>query len=411
MATDSKAKTLEQKVLDYLHETDALDLGASPWGTYEDDEKVSPFDFDRFFGNRRGEEERIELPLEFERDISRALEESSLIGDEGSFPNRTGRTSETVTWDTCAWYQPLHFFGSDWGIFMREECLLRLAISIAQHTNRQVFQSEKATAVADKLLGKPFPSSWLYTDAEIFLRAAVACLYLHEHYHHRVECLGIRLQVVTQKSLYAPYFKSIYNAAMGTDDLLEEALANACMYLRLSELTYRKMLPDSVREGLKQKLKASFPNDPPGYRMAINFLDQTKFNIGENSLHGFLRETTQKPTQPNSHWENAPRLTQSFLNIKSNIYTVIPKGKNPILSPNVMPLSCSTDQLIRVCRKEGFEILPKRGNGSHTLMTKVGAPGVVTIPKDKNLSIGVIKNTLSTIGGYRVKDLPKLLKG
>ena len=412
MATEMKANTPAQKVLDYLNETDALELGASPWGTYEDDETVSSFDFDRFFGGRRDKEERLELPPEFEDEISSALnEEFGPIGEEGSFPDRTGNPGDGVSWDTCAWYQPLHFFGSDWGIFIREECLLRVAISIARHTDLHTFKSERAAAVANQLLGKPFPSSWGYTDAEIFLRAALACLYLHEHYHHRVECLGIRLQVVTQKSLYAPYFKSVYKAAMGTDDLLEEALANACMYLRMSELTYKKLLPDSVREGLKRKLRASFPYDPPGYRMASNYLDQARFNVGENFLQGYLRETSQTPVQPSWHWENAPRLTQSFLNIKSNIYTVVPVGKRPILSTHAMPHSCSTDQLVRVCKKQGFEVLPKRGNGSHTVMRKVGAPGIVTIPKDKNLSTGVIKNTLATIGGYRVHDLPKLLKG
>ena len=410
MATEMKANTPAQKVLDYLNETDALELGASPWGTYEDDETSSSFDFDRFFGDRRDRGERLELPPDFEDDIDRALsEELGPIGEEGSFPDRTGNPGGSVSWDTCAWYQPLHFFGSDWGIFMREECLLKVAISIAQHTDLQAFRSERAAAVSNRLLGNPFPSSWGYTDAEIFLRAAVACLYLHEHYHHRVECLGIRLQVVTQKSLYAPYFKSVYKVAMGTDDLLEEALANACMYLRMSELTYRKLIPDSVREGLKRKLKASFPYDPPGYRMASNYLDQAKFNSGENVLQGYLRETSQTPAQPSWHWENAPRLTQSFLNIKSNIYTVVPIGQRPILSPNAMPLSCSKEQLIRLCKKKGFEVLPKRGDGSHTVMSKAGTPGIVTIPDRKDLSIGVIKNTLATIGGYKVRDLSKLL--
>ena len=325
--------------------------------------------------------------------------EPSSIGDQEGFPNRTGKTGATESWDTCAWYQPLHFFGSDWGIFMREECLLKIAVSIALHTDADTFRIETANATANR-----------YRDAEIFLRAAIVCLYLHEHYHHRVECLGIRLQVVTQKPIYGPYSKGVYQISMGTDNLLEEALANACMYLRLSEQTYRKMLLNSVSEGLKRKLKASFPNDLPGYRMAEYYLDQSKFNAGENLLQGFVRETSLKPVQPKWHWENAPRLTQSFLNIKSNIYTVVPVGTRPILPAQAMPHSCSTDQLVRVCKKQGFEILPKRGNGSHTIMSRAGSPGIVTIPKDKNLSIGVIKNTLSTIGGYRVHDLPKLLK-
>lgn len=411
IATEMKANAIAQKVLDFLNETNALDLGASPWGTYDDDEFVSPFDFEKFFGNDRCDEDRPKLPMDFVEEISMALDTGSYpTEDQMEFPGRSGNAGATVSWDTCAWYQPLHFFGSDWGIFIREECLLRVAISIAEHSDAQTFHAERSDAVAKRMVGKPFPAYWTHTDAEIFLRAAVVCLFLHEHYHHRVECLGIRLHVVTQKPLYVPYSKGVYNAVVGTDDLLEEALANACIFLRLSEQTYRKMLPESVREGLKRKLIASYSSDPPGYRMASIYLDQLKFNAGENLLQGFVRETSMKPVQPNWYWENAPRLTQSFLNIKSNIYTVVPIGQRPILSPQAMPLSCSKEQLIRVCKKQGFNVLPKRGVGSHTVMSKAGTAGIVTIPDKKNLSIAVIKNTLATIGGYKVHDLPNLLK-
>jgi hypothetical protein len=403
---------LVKKVLDYLGKTEALELGASPWGTYEDDETVWPFDFDKFTNERREEVEPLKLPDEFVYDINRALkDEPPHFGDQKEFSGKAGKREESVSWDTCAWYQPLHFFGSDWGIFMREECLLKLAISIAKYTDAKAFNAEKSAAITNRVNGNTSPKLWGYSDAEIFLRAAVVCVYLHEHYHHRVECLGIRLQVVTQSSLYVPYSKGIYRLAIGTDDLLEEALANASMFLRLSEHAYKKMLPESTRVGLKKKLKASFPYDPPGYRLAPKYLDQSSFNSGENLLQGFMRETLKNPIQPSWHWESAPRLTQSFLNIRSNIYTVVPKGQRPILSPHAMPLSCSKDQLIRVCISQGFRVLANRGAGSHTVMAKNGVRGIVTIPHRKDLSIGVIKNTLATIGGYKVHDLPVLLNG
>ncbi len=59
--------------------------------------------------------------------------------------------------------------------------------------------------------------------------------------HHRVECLGFRLHVVTRTRLYGPYFRTVYAKAKGTDDLLEEALANAAMYLRLDEKAYQNL--------------------------------------------------------------------------------------------------------------------------------------------------------------------------
>lgn len=412
MPEEKKNYTTIQKVLTYLEETDALKLGSSPWGSYDESEQVSSFDFDKFISYGPNSEDRPDIPEEFHWEIEEALNGHPEPIIEPTLPlARESKSTSQALWDTCAWYQPLHFFGNDWGIFIREECVFKLAIAIAKHTDVSHFNTEKADAVAKRLAGERIPSYWGLSDTEIFLRAAITVLFLHEHYHHRIECLGIRFHVVTRSSLYVPYSKSVYRPALGTDDLLEEALANASMYLRLNETAYQKVLPVSVRDGLKRKLRASFPYDPPGYRMATLYLDQAKFNAGENILQGYVRESSLKPVQPDWHWENAPRMTQSFLNIKSNIYTVVPIGQRPILFPNVMPLSCSKDQLVRLCKMKGYEVLPKRGVGSHTVMSKAGSSGIVTIPDRKDVSIGVIKNTLATIGGYKVRDLPKLLAG
>jgi hypothetical protein len=193
---------LAQKILDYLHKTDALELGASPWGTYEEDETVWPFDFERFAGKQRSEHERLSLPESYIDDIARALnDEHSPFDEPEGFSAKVGESGVTVSWDVCAWYQPIHFFGSDWGIFMREECLIKLAVSIARNTDAKVFHAEKSAAIAGTVNRTSPVGAWAYTDAEIFLRAAIVCLYLHEHYHHRIECLGIRLQVITRSPL------------------------------------------------------------------------------------------------------------------------------------------------------------------------------------------------------------------
>jgi hypothetical protein len=412
MKEGNMSDTTIQKILTYLEDAKALDLGSSPWVTYDEDETVSSFDFEKFLGHGPDSKYRLDIPHEFHKEIEEALgrELDQIVEPSRSLVGGPGSASP-AQWDTCAWYQPLHFFGSDWGIFIREECAFRLAIEIAKHTNALGFKSERGNAIARQSAGKQVPSYWNLSNAEIFLRAAIIVLFLHEHYHHRIECLGIRLHVITQSPLYGAYSKTVYKPALGTDDLLEEALANASMYLRLAEGTYQKLMPASVREGLRRKLRTSFPYDPPGYRKAILYLDQGKFNAGENILQGYVRETSTKPVQPDWHWENAPRMTQSFLNIKSNIYTVVPRGQRAVLSPNVMPLSCSKDQLVRLCKRMGYEVLHNRGAGSHTVMSKAGSAGIVTIPDRKDVSIGVIKNTLVTIGGYKLRDLPKLLAG
>lgn len=36
---------------------------------------------------------------------------------------------------TCAWYQPMHFFGRNWGIYIREECILHEAAAVARYVD------------------------------------------------------------------------------------------------------------------------------------------------------------------------------------------------------------------------------------------------------------------------------------
>jgi len=408
MQTEISNDSAIQRAIDFLGKNNALEVNASPWGSYEDDEVVSQVDYDRIMDNSSRENRRMQVPPDFEDDIHSALGDGDL--DRRILDPRPQVESATpVSWDTCAWYQPFHYFAQGWGIYVREECLLRLAIRIAQHTDNAQFQAEKLKEITKKMTSGSAQTCWRLTDAEIFIRAAFIALFLHEHYHHRVECLGLRLHVVTRTPLYVPYNKTVYMPSKGSDDLLEEALANACMYLRLSEQTYRKLLPTSVRDAMKAMLKAMFPHEQPGYRMAINYLDQPSFDAGENRLQAFVRETSLHPVQPTHEWDCAPRLTQSFFNIKSSIYVVVPMGTKSVLPTNALPLSCSTEQMIRICRKKGYEINKTAGKGSHIKLEKDGAAPVI-LPHRKDLSIGVLKNTLATIGTNKLADLPRLLK-
>lgn len=408
MQSDVPNDSAIQRAIDFLGKNDALELDASPWGSYEDDEDVAQVDYDQIMDNSARENRRMQVPPDFEADIRRALGDSEL--DHHIFDTRpTIESAAPMSWDVCAWYQPLHYFAQGWGIYVREECLLKLAIRIAQHTDNAQFQAEKLEAITKRMRSGSTQTCWRLSDTEIFIRAAFIALFLHEHYHHRIECLGLRLHVVTRRPLYVPYSKTVYAPSKGTDDLLEEALANACMYLRLSEETYRKLLPTSVRVAMKAMLKAMFPNEQPGYRMAVNYLDKSSFDAGENQLQAFVRETSLHPVQPTHEWDCAPRLTQSFFNIKSSIYVVVPMGTKPVLPTNALPLSCSTDQMIRICRKKGYEINKTAGKGSHIKLEKDGAAPVI-LPHRKDLSIGVLKNTLATIGTHKLTDLPRLLR-
>src|SRR5262249_40886841 len=150
--------------------------------------------------------------------------------------------------------------------------------------------------------------------------------FLHEHYHHKVECLGFRLHVVQRKSAFLPYHKLVYAGTKGTDDQLEEALANADCYHRLNDQPYAYWLTPHIVRATKRYLRCQFPHDPPGYRMADRYLRRRDFAVGENNLQAQVKEASLKPSQPANEWDMAPRMTQSFFRVTSNIWIVIPAG-------------------------------------------------------------------------------------
>ena len=112
-------------IIDILDKSGALDMGGSPWepdlpqGNFD----IYQVDWNRLFPGRKpsdqGSEEwdiygdQWDLNADELRDILDSI-------------NPDGKPVEHE-WDTCAWYQPIHFHGYDFGIFIREDCMRRLA--------------------------------------------------------------------------------------------------------------------------------------------------------------------------------------------------------------------------------------------------------------------------------------------
>ena len=242
--------TIDQAV-DFLIKNKSLKLGASPWPTTEDGQQAFEIDWDRLFPPRGREVDVVNgFPYGDRWELDTTPEElaelESVLG--AGLPDQQHRASEQQPqWDICAWYQPIHYFGHDWGIFIKEHCVMRSAFMIAR------FLDPKVKKIAP-----------LHVLFKALYRAGVYLYFLHEHYHHKVECLGFRLHVVQRKSAFLPYNKLIYAGTKGTDGQLEEALANADCYHRLSKPPYALWLTPHVVKAVRKYLKWQFPKDPPG---------------------------------------------------------------------------------------------------------------------------------------------------
>jgi len=279
----------------------------SPWRTLEKDDEASRMDWNRLW------RDEWEFPFlaQDEEELARAFE----VGPPPDLADLPNNSEKGAHWDTCAWYQPVHFFGHNWGIFIKESCVRRTALMIARFVEPGGGDGIQMAAVFRDLY-----------------RAAVLVYFLHEHYHHKIECLGFRLHVVFGRSCYLPYKDAVYGVTWGTDDNLEEALANADSYLRLNQDPYRNNLPPYIRRAARAYLQWEFGNcSAPGYRMAVNYLTEAAFNAGENRLQGQVKEANLAPIQPPNEWDLCPRMAHPFFNVKSSIWTVVPMGGVPCL--------------------------------------------------------------------------------
>ena len=337
-----------------------------------------------------------DLPDEIVDEISAAVESERGVLDSPfgpSFPEDVERSAEPI-WEVCAWYQPIHYFGHDWGIYIREDCLLKLAVNIARHLRVDPWQ---AAAGRTSL-------------AKAVIRSAFAAFFLHEHFHHKVESLGLRMHVLFGRSAYLPYKKNVYRPNYLTDDCLEEAMANADSYRRLSTQPYSRLIGKAVLQAALAHLEATFQTDPPGYRMANRYLTKGSFDSGASLLQGQVKEALLKPTQPPGDWLAAKQLLRSYFSVHSNIYTVVPRGKRPFLPSKVIPKTCSSKEMIKLYKSRGY-IEAVGGKGSHVKLKKAGAPTMHLPGNRRTLSPGVLNGALKTLGNYTINDIDRLIGG
>jgi predicted RNA binding protein YcfA (HicA-like mRNA interferase family) len=300
--------------------------------------------------------------------------------------NIWGSDEKTAHWDYCAWYRPVHFFGPDAGISIRELCVRRMF---------------RRLAIRYRHIHKSRMQVWELPKHERMLtRAATLVYFFHEQFHHSMECLGFRLQAVLGTSAYLPYKDNVYNPLFGTDDCLEEALANANMWHRIGNQPYRaKLSPEYIR-AVREQLEGEYPLDPPGYRMASHYLPGVgSFDLGHDRLLSQMREGCQLPRRPTSDWMPASHMSHPIFNVTSHFWAVVPDGVRSILPVNTFPKrTTSTDNLVSALKKLGYNVVKGGGKGSHKKLSQSDWPTLI-IPGDReNLSPGVAKSTLEALG-------------
>jgi len=293
-------------------------------------------------------------------------------------------------WDLDAWYQPVHFVGYDVGIFIREQSVVQLATELTHFSKA----SSAPMASPEESVGH-------------VLREAFLALYLHAMFHHRVECLAIHMQVVGHRAYYADYVERAYLPAAASDDLLEEALANAYVYRMLSRRAHSAGVPTEVRRLTTAFLKQSWSDDRPGYRGAGRYTSPAAWDQGLGELHSRVEQGSNQPTR-RAIWRHlGPDLTATFLDPSSDVYVVADPATLPVVPRAGQPdPSCTPDELVRVLEHAGYTT-GRRARSPHVTLRAAGRPTAV-VPTTEPLRPGVVAGNLGLIGALPA-DLPTLL--
>ncbi len=380
MATDEKIITALDVLAD--HGIEPLDPafpieGMREIGRLREGETVYATSLDDVFGDEEypqidGDDGSVlDLGDDRVREFARRLRE---IMDRPGTVWRRPEDRPRVEWPPpegiCAWYCPIHFFGHGWGIYIREECVLHEALSIAWHVDWKAVAALKLSFTA---------------TVRRLLRAAFYTMFLHEQFHHKVESLGFRLLVSTGKDHYRPYKWNVYRPTFLTPNCIEESLANADSYLRLNEPRYKEKLGAPFRKALRAHLRASFASQPPGYREGLNFLADALFQPALHSLQSRVKDGAITPTTPPRHWQVSSDVIRSMMDITEEIYVVLPVGARPLFpvgSIDPRPGVSTAGMVKALERGWGCRVVPG-GKGSHVkLRTPKGEQIILTGNQD-----------------------------
>lgn len=339
-------------------------------------------------------EDRFELDPVDEDEIRRSLD--SHPPDDQSYSPGKNRGPHYAP----AWYCPAHFFGINGGIYMREDALISQMKEIA-------------------LFVQPGVGAWHPHILRELRDASFLIYWFHEQFHHKIESLGFRLLVGGGIDRYRPYKRAVYQKTFGTDDCLEEALANCQSHDRFDEAAYKKVLSLPVIEATKEFLKMSFLTASPGYRRAQDFYDypgrssksrrfKAELEILQTSVQeGRLAPVALKP----DCWSIAPSMTRSLLNMRSSVYTVV--ARNSILPTLASPTkSTSSRTMIEALQsKYGYTLVPDAGKGSHSKLKRPDSPTII-VSHRKRMFPKELNQILKTLDpNAKINDLDTFLAG
>lgn len=222
-------------------------------------------------------------------------------------------------WDKdylLGFYRPFHFY-EEWGIFIKATGQARQALSLKRNstTDRNKY-------------GDPSIDS-CYLISKIFT-------FFHEFYHHKIESLAYKFEIITRQPHYTSGFHCLYCNTFMTNRCLEEAFAHTFAYFE----TYENLYPYLSRMGLDGKqlryiLKdLIIKNSPPGYNLAEKIIAANNKEEAKNFEYYFFEAVLRYSYKLNTgvdlpaideekYWKNFKHATHPILFTENDVTFII----------------------------------------------------------------------------------------
>lgn len=305
------------------------------------------------------------LPPELSPEILTAL------GNPGGKAPGGGHGGGIIPWpaganipppDCLAFYLPIHFYHPNyWGVYLIAEGVVWLASYLMRATAGAISPLD-AVSVARRFL------------------------YYHEAFHHKTECLSIRMEITHRVPVYKTAFLHHYQATAGTDDCLEEALANAEALAKVTGV------PRVVSEALEKMVLAS----PPGYRLGVRV--KQDFTDFRNQFAEINQNVSfpKLPKKSHTAWGAATHMFDGINNIKGRVNYIVPKNSPLLGRLRVQPMLPPRKLVKKLADLAGVTF--KRPGGNHDLyQTKDGH--VFPIPRHaRDINRGLLRGILRQCG-------------
>jgi len=319
----------------------------------------------------------------FERELVEIVDSSQ------SHQDGAGDEPEVGGWDRCAWYQPIHWYRWDAGIYVLDSCLRSTARGIARRVGLR-------TKVDRSRLARDICA------------AALGALFFHELYHHAIEAFAIRLHVVERIPRYPTYQRGVYSPMFHSPGALEEALANAYTYRRFRRPTVeiRRAVQPAVIEATERYLSDQFAIAPPGYRDALRYVSNRSWVEGQRLLFSQVQEGVATPVRSLDDWSmGLPDLTADLIDIRDHLHLVTSPGATPLFPTFPLYRPVDSRRFERALEKElGYQRVPG-GKGSHVKLKAPGRPTLNLPGNRKDLKPGVLRDAAKKLAFDDIETL------